>query len=60
MENSIFGAYGSFLRGETWSNARRFHDISLSKTVIPTAYLLEICTGKKVLHTGCLGHAGNS
>ena len=59
MGNSIFAAYGSFLRGETWSNGRRFHDISLPKTVNRTEYLFEKCMGKKVLHMGCLGHAGN-
>jgi 2-polyprenyl-3-methyl-5-hydroxy-6-metoxy-1,4-benzoquinol methylase len=59
MENDIFAAYGPFLCGEKWSNGQRFRDLSLSKTVNRIEYLRWRCTGKKVLHMGCLGHAGN-
>src|SRR5262245_23805257 len=52
----IYSVYGDFLSGEKLDVGRRFHDLSVPRIADRIAYLRRRCTGKKVLHIGCLDH----
>src|SRR6266478_7883765 len=52
----IYSVYGDFLSGEKLDVGRRFHDLSVPTIVDRIEYLRRRCTGKKVLHIGCLDH----
>jgi hypothetical protein len=52
----IYSVYGDFLSGEKLDVGRRFHDLSVPTIADRIEYLRRRCTGKKVLHIGCLDH----
>jgi hypothetical protein len=53
---SIYEIYGDFLSGNKLDVGHRFHDLSVPIIVDRIEYLRQRCTGKKVLHIGCLDH----
>ena len=56
MKNDIYSEYGDFLSGKNLDVGRRFRDLSQPAIVDRVEYLRWRCTGKKVLHVGCLDH----
>jgi hypothetical protein len=56
-KTDIYSVYGDFLSGQKLDVGRRFHDLSVPTIVDRIQYLRRRCTGKKVLHIGCLDHA---
>jgi hypothetical protein len=56
MKNDIYSEYGDFLSGKNLDVGRRFRDLSQPTIVDRIEYLRRRCTGKRVLHVGCLDH----
>src|SRR5262249_467485 len=56
IKNDIYSAYGGFLSGSELDVGRRFYDLSVPTIGDRIEYLRRRCTGKKVLHIGCLDY----
>jgi 2-polyprenyl-3-methyl-5-hydroxy-6-metoxy-1,4-benzoquinol methylase len=56
MRSDIYETYADFLSGKRLDVGRRFHNLSMPTIADRIEYLRRRCTGKKVLHIGCLDH----
>lgn len=57
MNIDIYEVYKDFLTGNKLDVAHRFVDLSRAEIVERIDYLRQKCTGKRVLHIGCLDHS---